>query len=143
MSCKPKSPLRITFFARTFGRLGKRRTFAVLFKPTGIFAPAWYKNSGGRGVAHSHSRHSALCALATPYGHRAKSESIEEACLDRIVHKAIKYALSGESLRKSINFAADTEDRQRTERISPELVNGYRPEYARTYSGAAVSSRKG
>ena len=31
---------------------------------------------------------------------------------------------------KSINFANDTEDHQRTERISPELVNGYRPEYA-------------
>ena len=30
----------------------------------------------------------------------------------------------------SINFADDTEDHQRTERISPELVNGYRPEYA-------------
>ena len=30
---------------------------------------------------------------------------------------------------KSINFADDTEDHQRTERISPELVNGYRPEY--------------
>ena len=33
-------------------------------------------------------------------------------------------------MRKSINFADDTEDHQRTERISPELVNGYRPEYA-------------
>ena len=31
---------------------------------------------------------------------------------------------------KSINFADNTEDHQRTERISPELVNGYRPEYA-------------
>ena len=31
---------------------------------------------------------------------------------------------------KSINFANDTEDHQRTERISPELVNGNRPEYA-------------
>ena len=30
---------------------------------------------------------------------------------------------------KSINFADDTEDHQRTERISPELVNGYAPEY--------------
>ena len=29
-----------------------------------------------------------------------QSELIAEACLDRIVHKAIKYALSGESLRK-------------------------------------------
>ena len=31
---------------------------------------------------------------------------------------------------KSINFADDTEGDQRTERISPELVNGYRAEYA-------------
>ena len=29
-----------------------------------------------------------------------QSELIAEACLDRIVHKAMKYALSGESLRK-------------------------------------------
>ena len=76
--------------------------------------------------------------LCVPWRHHTvivhKSESIEKACLDRIVHKAIKYALSGESLRKSINFAADTEDRQRTERISPELVNGYRPEYAGNFA---------
>ena len=32
-----------------------------------------------------------------------------------------------------IDFADDTEDHQRTERISPELVNGYRPEYAPFY----------
>ena len=32
-----------------------------------------------------------------------QSELIAEACLDRIVHKAMKYCLSGESLRKSIN----------------------------------------
>ena len=31
--------------------------------------------------------------------------------------------------KKSINFAYDTEDQQRTERVSPELVNGYRPKY--------------
>ena len=31
---------------------------------------------------------------------------------------------------KNINFANDTEDHQQTERISPELANGYRPEYA-------------
>ena len=30
------------------------------------------------------------------------------------------------------NHADDTEDYQLTERISPELVNGYRPEYADT-----------
>ena len=42
----------------------------------------------------------------------------------------MKYALSGKSFRKNINFAYDTEDHQRTERISPELANGYRPEYA-------------
>ena len=29
-----------------------------------------------------------------------QSELIAEACLDRIVHKAMKFALSGESLRK-------------------------------------------
>ncbi len=59
-----------------------------------------------------------------------QSELIAEACLDRIVHKAMNFSLSGESLRKNINFANDTEDHQRTERISPELVNEYRPEYA-------------
>ena len=32
--------------------------------------------------------------------------------------------------RPERDFANDTEDHQRTERISPELVNGYRPEYA-------------
>ena len=31
-----------------------------------------------------------------------QSELIAEACLDIIVHKAIKYALSGESLRKKV-----------------------------------------
>lgn len=39
-----------------------------------------------------------------------QSELIAEACLDRLVHKAIKFDLKGESLRKSINFADDTED---------------------------------
>ena len=54
-----------------------------------------------------------------------KSELIAEACLDRIVHKSKRFELKGESLRKNINFAADTEDYQPSERISPELVNGY------------------
>ena len=51
-------------------------------------------------------------------------------CLDGIGRESERVELKGESLRKSINFAYDTEDQQRTERISLELVNGYRPEYA-------------
>ena len=49
---------------------------------------------------------------------------------DGIGRESERVELKGESLRKSINFAYDTEDQQRTERVSPELVNGYRPEYA-------------
>lgn len=51
-----------------------------------------------------------------------QSELIAEACLDRIVHKAMKFCLAGESLRKNINFAIDTEDYRRSERISPEYA---------------------
>ena len=51
-------------------------------------------------------------------------------CHDGIGRESERVELKGESLRKSINFAYDTEDQQRTERVSPELVNGYRPEYA-------------
>ena len=59
-----------------------------------------------------------------------QSELITEVCLERIVHKAMKFCLFGEGLRKSINFADNAEDYQRTERISLELVNRYRLEYA-------------
>ena len=49
--------------------------------------------------------------------------------LDGIGRESERVEIKGDSLRKSINFAYDTEDQQRTERVSPELVNGYRPEY--------------
>ena len=39
-----------------------------------------------------------------------QSELIAEACLDRLVHKSRRFELKGESLRKNINFANDTED---------------------------------
>jgi DNA replication protein DnaC len=35
-----------------------------------------------------------------------QSEMIAEACLDRLVHKAIRFELKGDSLRKNINFAS-------------------------------------
>ena len=45
-------------------------------------------------------------------------ELIADACLDRIVHKAIRINLQGESLRKSINFAVEVN-------FHEDLVNGY------------------
>ena len=54
-----------------------------------------------------------------------QSELIAEACLDCIAHKSKRFLLSGESL-KIINFADDLENHQPSERISSDLVNGYR-----------------
>ena len=42
-------------------------------------------------------------------------------CLDGIGRESERVELKGESLRKSINFAYDTEDQQRTERICSEI----------------------
>ena len=50
-----------------------------------------------------HNRKSTILASQLPIAdwyNVFQSELIAEACLDRIVHKAMKYALSGESLRK-------------------------------------------
>lgn len=52
-----------------------------------------------------------------------QSELIAEACLDRLVHKSKRFQHEGESLRKNINFAADTEDQQPSERVSPEYAH--------------------
>ena len=48
------------------------------------------------------------------------------------MHLLVEFTMSFRArvYEKSINFATDTEDHQQTERISPELVNGYRPGYA-------------
>jgi DNA replication protein len=46
-----------------------------------------------------------------------KNELIADACLDRIVHKSVRFQLKGESLRKNINFEIIT-------KISQQ-VNGY------------------
>ena len=43
-------------------------------------------------------------------------------CLDGIGRESERVELKGEKKKKNINFAYDTEDQQRTERVSPEYV---------------------
>ena len=55
------------------------------------------------------------------------NEMLAEACLDRIVHKAVRFTLKGDSMRKNINIFAKS---NLGGRVSPEKVADYRPEYA-------------
>lgn len=55
------------------------------------------------------------------------NEMLAEACLDRIVHKAIRFTLKGDSMRKKYDIFAMS---NKGGRVSPDYLADIAPEYA-------------